>query len=93
VRTLRERCEGCGRRVVRHGKVCRSCEAQVQRALLDARRLAAGHAVLGFRGTVGDLRARVLPEIRRAGMRGLRPGREVQRVLNGLMAREGRRTA
>ncbi len=88
-------CERCGR-PVRHGKVCRSCEAQVRRALLHARRLAVGHAGLGFRGTVRDLRARVLPELRRAGMRGLTltgAARQVQRSLNALMASERGRVA
>jgi len=90
-----ERCEHCGR-CIRHGKVCQSCERQVQRALLDARRLVAGNVVLGFRGTVRDLRARALPEVRRASMQGLTlagGARQVQWALNALMASERGRAA
>lgn len=95
MRALREWCEACGRRVVRHGKVCRKCEARVQAELARARRLmgrmSTGNLVLAYRGTVRDLRARALPELRRAGMRGLTPARNapaVQRALNRLMKRE-----
>lgn len=64
------RCEGCGRSL-RHGKVCRRCQAEIARQLDLARRLAARKfAGIAFRGKVGQFRAQVLPEIRRAAMKG-----------------------
>lgn len=63
-----ERCERCGRRVVRHGKICRRC---------------------AYVGTVRGLRERVLPEIRRAAMSGLRLGSPaLQARINAIMVRE-----
>lgn len=65
------RCESCGRRIA-HGRVCRRCEDDTQRQLDRARGLVDRALVgVGFRGTVGQLRARALPAIRRAAMEGM----------------------
>jgi len=65
------KCEGCGRRL-RHGKVCRSCEAEIARQLEAAKRLWTLHPrAIACVVTVRELRREVLPQIRRAAIQGL----------------------
>lgn len=83
-------CERCGRRRVRDGRICRRCERESDEQLRRARGLVNRALVgLGYAGTVRGLRDQVLPEIRRAGMAGLRLGAPtLQARLNAIMVRE-----
>jgi hypothetical protein len=91
MRARRERCEVCGRRRVKHGRICRGCKARVQRELDEARGLV-NRSLIVYAGTVGRFRRHVLPELRRAGVRGetlCRDGGWIQGRLNRFMRTRG----
>ena len=82
------RCEGCGR-AVKAGRICGRCKARVQRRLDQARAWANDPIqAVGYHGTVREMRATVLPELRRAAMRGmtLREAGRLQRRFDAIMA-------
>lgn len=82
----------CGRRI-KAGKVCARCRARIARELARARAMANdGRRAVGYRGTVRELRERVLPALARMGMEGLtvaQAHRRVQARLDMLMIHEG----
>ena len=84
----RSKCELCGRRIL-HGHICSRCRAEVQRELHQAR-LDGRVRVVGYHGTVREMRDVVLPALRRAAMQGLtlRQAVRIQRRLDAIMVGE-----
>ena len=82
------RCEMCGRRV-KAGRICGRCKARNQLRLDQARAWANGRVqAVGYHGTVSEMRATVLPELRRAAMQRLtlREAAQIQRRFDAIMA-------
>ena len=82
------RCEMCGR-LLKVGRICGRCKARNQRQLDQARAWANDPIqAVGYHGTVSEMRATVLPELRRAAMQGmtLRQAGRLQRRFDAIMA-------